>query len=90
MKSLRITVYNLETVLEDEDCQIIAGRAPMLIDFVFCFRRFEGAADDDDNDLFNIHRKSISNLHHYISILLLDQQHKVIIEADGCGLTIWL
>jgi len=82
-------VYNLETILEDEDCQAIAERVPMLNDFVFCFRRNIGSIDDD-NDPFNIHRKSIFSLHYYISILLFDQQPKISIEADGCGLIMWL
>jgi len=89
LKSLRITVYDLETILEEEDCQVIIERLPMLIDFVFCFRRYTGP-DDDKNDSFNIHRKSILNLYHHISMLLFRQQFKMIIEADGCGLSVWL
>jgi hypothetical protein len=82
-------MHNLETILEDEHCQSIAERVPKLIDFVFCFRRDSGPIDDD-NDQFNIHQKSIFNLYHHISILIFDQQHKIVIEADGCGLMMWL
>jgi hypothetical protein len=89
LKPLRLTGYNLETVLEDKDCQVIVKRLPMLTDFIFCFRRNIGPIDDK-NDSFDIHRKSILNLHRHICNLLLDQQPKIIIETDGCGLMIWL
>ncbi len=89
LKSLRITTYNFKTLLEDEHCQVIVERVPMLTDFVFCFRR-NGADMNDNNDPFNIHRKSILNLYHHISILIFDQQPKIVFEADGCGLTMWL
>jgi hypothetical protein len=89
LKSLRITVYNFETLLEDMDCQMIIKRLSVLTDFVFCFRRNTGPIDDN-NDPFDIHQKSISNLHHHICNLLLDQQSKIIIEMDGCGLMVWL
>ncbi|CAF4156004.1 unnamed protein product [Adineta steineri] len=89
LKSFRITICNFESILEDEHCQLIAERVPKLTDFVFCFRRDSGPIDDH-NDQFNIHQKSILNLYHHISILIRDQQHKILIETDGCGLMIWL
>ncbi len=89
LKSLRITMHNFETILEDEHCQLIAERVPILTDFVFCFRRNRRPVYDD-NDQFNIHQKSILNLYHRISILVLDQQLKIVIEKDGCGLIMWL
>jgi hypothetical protein len=61
LKSFRTTMYNFETILEDEHCQVIAERVPMLTDFVFCFRRNSGDINDN-NDPFNIHQKSILNL----------------------------
>jgi len=88
LKSLRITIYHSETVLEDEHCQVIVKRVPMLTDFVFCFRRY--VVYCGDNDPFDIHRKSILNLYHHISILVFDQQPKIVIEPDGCGLMMWL
>jgi hypothetical protein len=89
VKSLRITICNFETLLEDEHCQAIVERVPMLTDFLFCFRRYQ-RSPNDNNDPFNIHRKSISNLYDHISTLLFDQHPKIIIEPDGCGLIMWL
>jgi small GTP-binding protein len=89
LKSLRITMYNFETVLQDGHCQVIAERVPMLTDFVFCFRR-KIRPVNKNNDPFKIHHKSILNLYHHISILFFDQQPKIVIETDGCGLTMWL
>ncbi|CAF1132399.1 unnamed protein product [Adineta steineri] len=89
LKSFRITIRNSESILEDEHCQLIAERVLKLTDFVFCFRRDSGPIDDT-NDQFNIHQKSILNLYNHISILIRDQQHKILLETDGCGLTIWL
>src|SRR5437868_2722741 len=39
LKSLHITVYNEEMILDNKDCQIIVEILSMLTDFAFCFRR---------------------------------------------------
>jgi hypothetical protein len=82
-------MYSFKTILEDEYCQVIVERVPMLTDFVFYFRR-NSCHINNNNNPFNIHRKSILNLYHFISILIFDQQPKIVIEADGCGLAMWL
>ena len=88
LKSLHISVFNAQTILDNKDCQIIVEMLSMLTDFAFCFRR-ETMLDHGHNEN-DVCYKSILNLRHHIFIFLLDQQSNVFIEPDGCGLIVWL
>ncbi|CAF1293778.1 unnamed protein product [Rotaria magnacalcarata] len=90
LKSLRVVVYNEKKILDSKDCQIIVKILSMLNNFAFCFRTNNDYCRDTAIDIYDVYGKSIVNLRHHIFTLLLDQQFNIIIESDGCGLTVWL
>lgn len=89
LKSLCITVFNVETILDDKDCLILVEILSVLTNFAFCFRRKSILLCHiiDENDICY---KSILKLRHYIFNFSFDQQPYVLIEPDGCGLIAWL
>ena len=88
LKSLHVVVYDIPFMLDDQTCQIIAESVLMLANFVFCFRR-KRDEHYNVNRVFDQHRTFIEQLCNRILLLSQDKQPYVIVEGDGCGLTIW-
>jgi hypothetical protein len=91
LSSLRIFMYDLIKVIDDESCQIIAKAAPMFRDFGFCFRKqFSLSYDEELIEIaFKGHKKFIKQLFDRILLLSSDKLPYYSIESDGCGLIMW-
>ena len=92
LTSLRIFMYDLLKTVDDHSCQMIAKTAILLSDFTFCFRyKFDVSGDEKFFDkAFEDHAKFIKQLHYHILLLLGERASYHCIEADGCGITMWL
>ena len=89
LNSLRIFTYDLQEIIDDKSCQMIAKIGWLCKDFGFYFRHKFCLTDDWLEMVFKDHIKFIKLLYHYILLLCLDQQSCYSIEDDGCGFTMW-
>ena len=92
LTSLRIFMHDLLKTVDDHSCQMMAKTASLLSDFTFCFRyKFDSPGDEEYFDkAFKDHAKFIKQLCHYILLLSGERASYHSIEADGCGITMWL
>ncbi|CAF4951536.1 unnamed protein product [Rotaria sp. Silwood1] len=90
LNSLHVFMYDLPKPIDDRSCQMIARIAPLLNNFVFCFRYKFGFLEGNELEaVFTGHAKFIRQLCHYILSSPLDKEPCYSIETEGYGLTIW-
>lgn len=87
---LRVFMYDMAETIDHTNCQTIAKMARLCNEFGFCFRRKFSLLDDVQLEpIFEDHIKFIKLLYNHILLLCLDKQLYHLIDADGCGLTMW-
>ncbi len=73
---------------DNKSCQIIAETVPIVSDFAFCFRRWDGRIDYNIDDVCMKHFLFIEQLKNRILALPLNEQPCVVVEEDGHGIII--
>ena len=90
LNSLRIFIYDISIIVDDESCQMMAKLAHLFNNFNFCYRgKCCSILDDDREKAFEDYIRFIKQLCHYILLFSTNQQVSYSIEDDGCGLLVW-
>lgn len=90
LNSLRIFIYDISIIVDDECCQMMAKMAHLVNDFNFCYRGRAGSISDHDREkAFKDYIQFIKQLYHYILLFSTEKQISYSIENDGCGLLMW-